>query len=582
MKLPPLAATKGTDAAVVAGDWLAQLEPSMASLSSTAAVWWPQLMIKVRDLYQKWLESTPVDRLQIRQHVWAQRPPLDRYQRVEQRASMLLLDSLPEDLKAEAVSVRAVTVEAMVFLVHCSFQPGGSAEKAYLLHFLTSPDTGAAVDVAVASIRKWIRLLRRGKELQVVLPDPSLLCRGLDKLHAQVFTPSKHPSAAFRIASFKLERQLDYKAKATDVEDYAQLILGELEAALLAQPMAPQPKLNRLEETAAAEGSKGKAKGKSKQQQPCWAWSDGSGCKYGQNCMFRHDPLGPGHCWVCGSSGHLKPQCPYNGQGGTSTSQAATGGTSTSGTSTWGPGPSSSTTTDGAGGKGAGDEKPPRKPRKKGGGKAKDAVRKAEEGSSVEGGTSAAPATSTSTSTTGADTAREEFFEEATKALKSLRLARATLDRIYALGKGGERTLVDSGATTSMRSAMGRELAGLPKRKVLLAEGEAVFYQLPGDTLLTERETSPIVAMSDLMAIGCRVSWSTGEGCKIIHPVRGDLQARVENGCPEVDGFLGLELIQEAEMTKLRRREAEIAGEQVGGNLWVQAGDGLGPWHEGG
>ena len=46
---------------------------------------------------------------------------------------MLLLDSLPEDLRAEVVSVCAVTVEAMVFLVHCSFQPGGSAEKAYLL-----------------------------------------------------------------------------------------------------------------------------------------------------------------------------------------------------------------------------------------------------------------------------------------------------------------------------------------------------------------------------------------------------------------------------------------------------------------
>ena len=76
---------------------------------------------------------------------------------------------------------------------------------------------------------------------------------------------------------------------------------------------------------------------------------------------------------------------------------------------------------------------------------------------------------------------------------------------------------------------------------------------------MTERRTSPILEMSDLMAIGCRVSWSTGEGCRIVHPVRGDLQARVENGCPEIDEHLGLELIQEAENTKLRRREAEIA-----------------------
>ena len=110
-----------------------------------------------------------------------------------------------------------------------------------------------------------------------------------------------------------------------------------------------------------------------------------------------------------------------------------------------------------------------------------------------------------------------------------------------------------------MRSALGRELVGLPKRRVLLAEGEAIFYQLPGGTLLTERKTSPILAMSDLMAIGCRVSWSTGEGCRITHPIRGDLRAQVENGCPEIDEQLGLELIQEAEGTKLRRREAELA-----------------------
>ena len=504
-KLPPLAASKGQDAAVVAGDWLAQLEPSMASLSSSAAAWWQGVMTKVKVLYTRWLESTPVQRLQIRQEVLGQRPPLDRYQRVEQRAAMLLLDSLPDDLKNEVISVRAVTVEAMVFLVHCSFQPGGSAEKAYLLQFLTTPD---AATLTLA--RKWIRLLRRGKELQVVLPDPSLLCRGLDRLHTAVFTNSKHPSAAFRIASFKLERQLDYKALAKDVEDYAQLILGELEAALLALPVPQAPKINKMEESAVHDAGKGKAKGKGKRA--CWGWQDGSGCKYGQSCMFLHDPLGPGRCWNCGSSSHLKPQCPYLGQGGVAATAPATSSSSTANAT----GPSSATTT-ADGGKGAGEEKPPRKPRKKGGGKAKDAVRKAEDTGSVASGEAAMGTSSTAsvtqtTTTTSSETARDEFFEEAAKALKSLRLARATLDRVCALGQDRNTALVDSGATTSMRTAGEKEVHGLPTRKVLLAEGEAMFYQLPGGTLLTQRRTSPIVAMSDLMAIGCRVSWSSGEG----------------------------------------------------------------------
>ena len=50
-----------------------------------------------------------------------------------------------------------------------------------------------------------------------------------------------------------------------------------------------------------------------------------------------------------------------------------------------------------------------------------------------------------------------------------------------------------------------------------------------------------------------------GGRCRITHPVRGDLLATVTNGCPEVDEQLGLELIREAEATKLRRHEAEMA-----------------------
>ena len=83
------------------------------------------------------------------------------------------------------------------------------------------------------------------------------------------------------------------------------------------------------------------------------------------------------------------------------------------------------------------------------------------------------------------------------------------------------------------------------------------------------------------MAIGCRVSWSCGKGCRIVHPIRGDLQAQVENGCPEIEAQLGLELIHEAEKTKLRRREAEIAVNKLV-DLQGEAGDGLGAWCQSG
>ncbi|CAE7234210.1 RE1, partial [Symbiodinium necroappetens] len=264
-KLPVLASARGGDAAVVAGDRLAQLEPSMSSLSSSAAVWWRQLMDRVKGLYTTWLESAPVGRLSLRQSVLSQRWAEERQQRVEQRAAVLLLESLPEELRHEVVSVRAVTVEAMIFLVHCAFQPGGAGEKAHLLQFLTAPEVGSGLDGTLQLARKWVRLLRRGRELQLVLPDPSLLCRGLDRVISSTFSGNKHPAASFRIASFKLERQLDYKVTLLDAEDYAYLVVGELEAALLAQPLPAPPKIARMEEAKYGDEA-GKGKGKAKQQ----------------------------------------------------------------------------------------------------------------------------------------------------------------------------------------------------------------------------------------------------------------------------------------------------------------------------
>ena len=400
-KLPVLASARGGDAAVIAGDWLAQLEPSMSSLSSSAAVWWRQLMDRVQGLYTTWLESAPVARLSLRQSVLSQRPAQDRHQRVEQRAAVLLLESLPEELRHEVVSVRAVTVEAMIFLVHCAYQPGGAGEKAHLLQFLTAPEVGSGLEGTLQLARKWVRLLRRGRELQLVLPDPSLLCRGLDRVISSTFSGNKHPSASFRIASFKLERQLDYKATLVDAEDYAYLVVGELEAALLAQPLPAPPKIARMEETKAGEEA-GKGKGKAKQQRPCWSWQDGSGCKYGSRCMFAHAALGPGRCWECGSDSHLKPQCPILGQGGNASgggggqNSFSSSGKGSGGGAAAAASSSAATTSSSTGG---GEDKPSKPPRrKKGGGKDKggkhEAVRKAEEETAADG---APNATSSST-----------------------------------------------------------------------------------------------------------------------------------------------------------------------------------------
>ena len=187
-----------------------------------------------------------------------------------------------------------------------------------------------------------------------------------------------------------------------------------------------------------------------------------------------HAPLGPGRCWECGSDAHLKPQCPLLGQGGKASVGGATGSGKGSGGAAQGasggggvPNSSSSSTSAMAGGAaGPVEDKPPKKPKRKGGGKdrgPKDAVRKTEEEAA-----SAEPANPSAASAGGEDAAaRTEFFEEATKALKSLRLAKITLQALQCSSGGRGRALVDSGATTSMRTARGGEVRGLPLRKVL-------------------------------------------------------------------------------------------------------------------
>ena len=108
------------------------------------------------------------------------------------------------------------------------------------------------------------------------------------------------------------------------------------------------------------------------------------------------------------------------------------------------------------------------------------------------------------------------------------------------------------------RASSEDEVRGLPCRTVKLAVGETCFYVNEAGTLLTLDSVAPILAMVDLMEIGCRVTWTSSEGCKVWHPRIGWLPVRMADGCPEVDRGLGLELIKEAEGVKKSRAEAEV------------------------
>ena len=195
MQLPVLSISDVAEASVVTGDWLARLGPVMRSLSPGAPGWWNRTIEVATSFYQRWLLADPIQRLAIKteavSYVWDHGP----LARVEERGSILLLQALPQDLQTEAVSTRALSSSALVFLTMSRFQPGGTAEKSTILAFLTQPSVEGPPGIVSnhAALRKWERLFRRCRELGLQAPDPSLLIRALDGLGKIINNKSHQP-----------------------------------------------------------------------------------------------------------------------------------------------------------------------------------------------------------------------------------------------------------------------------------------------------------------------------------------------------------------------------------------------------
>ena len=84
---------------------------------------------------------------------------------------------------------------------------------------------------AVEKLRKWRRHQLRAAELQVVLPDSSILIKALTGLVQEVLNGA--PQAAFRVNSFRLQSQVDTKPSAHNLESYFQMLLAEMETLVL-------------------------------------------------------------------------------------------------------------------------------------------------------------------------------------------------------------------------------------------------------------------------------------------------------------------------------------------------------------
>ena len=168
--------------------------------------------------------------------------------------------ALLSKIRAELVAVRAMTSMAVIVAVLTRHQPGGPSERAHVLAFLVSPESPTSIENGLTTCRRWLRQLQRAKELNLMLPDATLLIKGADSLMGPVLTRSQQ--SVFRLNSYRNERKLDSMPTFESIVAFGQLILAEYELLQHSEPSEPRkPKVNKLqegEEEPPPKGGKGK------------------------------------------------------------------------------------------------------------------------------------------------------------------------------------------------------------------------------------------------------------------------------------------------------------------------------------
>ena len=499
-------------------------------------------MKDAREQYALWLDKTPQERLKIKAEHLPRRWTAGKFVLVEQRGVSLLMKALPEAFRDQLVSARLLHTSAILFQIYCRWQPGGALKKSQLLEFLVTPDPAGTASEAAEGIRKWQRLCRRGHELDTVLPDPSLLLRGLDVLTSQFL--QGHNVVNFRVAAYRNDTGVDYAPSSANVAELAEFLLAEFETLAIAEdPRAPPTKRPRAAKAKAeppASPNPAKANSPSSpppkaaavSQTPCRDWGTAKGCKRGSACGFYHDKQilkGARRCWNCSAEDHLKPACPHLPPERPSEDQAKESSEPKAKSGDQGSGKGK------AGGKGGAKAKA----------KPVAEVRKAQSSESSDQASAPAPQPEAPVRSS----AQEEFIKECTDMVRSLKLKALRSPMAVNRISHDPLGLLDTGATASMRRGTPNELARCPKKSISLAVGEVMLAVSEEGTLLTEGDIEPLVCVADLVALGCKLVWEDG-GCYLDHPRRGGIVTRTHDRCPEVEVETALNLITDIEVYK--------------------------------
>eukprot|EP00434_Breviolum_minutum_P014564 symbB.v1.2.012841.t1/scaffold887.1/size155094/8 len=574
--LPKLPEPTVRNASLEAGDWLTQVRPLIADVSTKAVQWWDNVVKATFDQYRLWLAASPLERLRI--PAPSEQELSKGYQRLAQRVSVMMMQSLPEGLKQEMIAMRQMDSVNILYKIFKTYQPGGLAERRQMLAELTVTGAATTASEAVASLRLWKRQAQRAQGLRVVMPDAVLQVKALSTIMEQLLAVDTQ--AAFRVNAYRMQHGIDVAPSEVDINLFFELLLAEAEQMVTSTSRTS-------EVTGSKEVKPGVKVLQTVKNGICQFWGSAERCRFGRRCKFNHDwqqlSDKSGRCWLCSSQKHLKHDCPtMKGENGEEDPpKSSVGGSDTFSTGKSGGGK-------GSGYKGYGD-------REKGFGK--KGGKKGKFGSNGATGNGKGGAVDQQGDAAGAvaDTKKDskeqeaegrskndqekgsgekpetKILEEVTHLLKSMRIQTAEpqmrVCQVKQLSASEPRSaLLDSGATHCLRKASSlQEWDSAAPVRVMLASGEAELRQCQEtSTLLTQEEVQMVLPVAKILEVGYTLLW-TKEGCRVEHPSLGKVPVRLAQGCPTVGDDWGKMMMQDIE--DLEKRRAKIRSILVDGVL---------------
>ena len=333
VELHKLAEWTAASAPVDLQDWLLVIHPQMSDLSQSSAEWWSLTMEEAQAWYRRHQEMKPLEKLKHEVKI-PQSLATSKWARVEKRACSMLLQAIPESQKEDIIAAKALSVMGIITRLLVNYQPGGAHEKTAVLLALESPAESTSIGDAITSLRRWLRWKRRAVDINVSLPDPMVLLRGLDRMLGRVL--QENPALQFRINLARSTLLVDSTPTMTTVEQLAEYTMAELDQLSYSKKKekagaatGPAGRIKKIEEARPEEdGSRVQGKPSKAAAGKCRFYLTDEGCRRGRGCKFSHEGLKDQHrrCWTCGSTQHLSNKCPIGD--GTSPEKQKTGGDS--------------------------------------------------------------------------------------------------------------------------------------------------------------------------------------------------------------------------------------------------------------